>query len=128
MRRVQRVQTITIAWMSVEAALSLWAAWMARSPALAAFGGDSAVELLSAVVVLWRFRTNASTGAERRAARIAGGLLIALAAYIVFASTMSLLGHNEPQTSFGHSSVPHAMAGQGEAAFVITYRECCFES
>jgi len=100
MRRIQRVQTITIAWMSVEAALSLWAAWTARSPALAAFGGDSAVELLSAVVVLWRFRTHASENAERRAARIAGGLLFALAAYVVFASTMSLLGYSAPQTSY----------------------------
>ena len=56
LRRIQWVQALTIAWMSVEAALSLWAAWTARSPALAAFGGDSAVELLSASVVLWRFR------------------------------------------------------------------------
>jgi divalent metal cation (Fe/Co/Zn/Cd) transporter len=100
MRRIQRVQTITIVWMSVEAALSLWAAWMARSPALAAFGGDSAVELMSAVVVLWRFRVHASENAERRAARIAGGLLLALAAYVVIFSTMSLLGRNEPQTSY----------------------------
>lgn len=99
-RRIQRVQTITIAWMSVEAALSLWAAWMARSPALAAFGGDSAIELLSALVVLWRFRTHASEDAERRAARIAGGLLFGLAAYVVFASTISLLGYSEPQTSY----------------------------
>ena len=36
---------IIIAWMSVEAAISLFAAWRARSPALLAFGGDSAVEL-----------------------------------------------------------------------------------
>jgi len=69
--------------MSVEAALSLWAAWRARSPALAAFGGDSAVELFSAVVVLWRFRTHKSENAEQRAARMAGGLLFALAAYVV---------------------------------------------
>jgi divalent metal cation (Fe/Co/Zn/Cd) transporter len=55
---------------------------------------------LSAAVVLWRFRTNASEGAERRAARIAGGLLFGLAAYVVFASTMSLLGYSEPQTSY----------------------------
>ena len=91
-RRVRRVQTITIVWMMLEAGLSLCAAWRARSPALAAFGGDSAVELLSAVVVLWRFRTHASEDAERRAARIAGGLLFALAAYVVFAATMALLG------------------------------------
>ena len=37
-RRVHRVQTVTIAWMSVEAAVSLFAAWRARSPALLAFG------------------------------------------------------------------------------------------
>jgi divalent metal cation (Fe/Co/Zn/Cd) transporter len=86
--------------MSVEAAVSLWAAWMARSPALAAFGGDSAIELLSGVVVLWRFRAHASEGAEQRATRVTGGLLFALAAFVVFAATMSLLGRSEPQTSY----------------------------
>src|ERR1700690_574661 len=49
-RRIQRVQTVTIAWMSVEAVVSLFAAWRALSPALLAFGGDSAIELFSAVV------------------------------------------------------------------------------
>ncbi len=86
--------------MSIEAALSLWAAWMARSPALAAFGGDSTVELLSAVVVLWRFRTHESEHAEQRAARVAGGLLFVLAAYVVLASAMSLLGYSEPKPSY----------------------------
>jgi hypothetical protein len=33
----------------MEAAVSLFAAWRARSPALLAFGGDSAIELFSAV-------------------------------------------------------------------------------
>jgi divalent metal cation (Fe/Co/Zn/Cd) transporter len=100
LRRIRRVQAVTIAWMTVEAGLSLWAAWRARSPALAAFGGDSAVELLSAVVVLWRFRRHASDQAERRAARVAGGLLFALAAYVVLASTTSLLGYSEPRPSY----------------------------
>ncbi len=54
-RRIIRIQTLTLAWMSVEAVVSLGAAWMARSPALLGFGGDSAVELLSATVVFWRF-------------------------------------------------------------------------
>ena len=57
--RVRRIQTLTIVWMAVEAAASLSAAWMARSPALLAFGGDSAIELLSAIAVLWRFRAHA---------------------------------------------------------------------
>jgi divalent metal cation (Fe/Co/Zn/Cd) transporter len=97
-RRIQRVQAITIAWMSVEAGVSLFAAWRARSPALLAFGGDSAIELFSAVVVLWRFRTSAARGdAERRAARVAGALLFALAAYVAISSVASLLGYNEPK-------------------------------
>ena len=77
-RRIQRVQTLTIAWMSVEAVVSLFAAWRAGSPALLAFGGDSAIELFSAVIVLWRFRTTAQEDAEGRAARVAGALLLSL--------------------------------------------------
>jgi divalent metal cation (Fe/Co/Zn/Cd) transporter len=97
-RRVRRVQTITIVWMSVEAAISLFAAWRARSPALLAFGGDSAIELLSAVVVLWRFRTNVpQERAERRAGRIAGVLLFALAACVVIVSVMALVGYSQPK-------------------------------
>jgi len=97
-RRIRRVQAITIAWMSVEATISLLAAWRARSPALLAFGGDSAIELFSAVVVLWRFRANAAQEhAERRASRIAGALLFALAAYVLAASLMTLMGYNEPK-------------------------------
>src|SRR5271170_4170337 len=61
-RRIRRVQAITIAWMSVEAVVSIFAAWRARSPALLAFGGDSAIELFSAVVVLWRFRASDAHG------------------------------------------------------------------
>lgn len=97
-RRVRRVQTITIAWMSVEAAVSLLAAWRARSPALLAFGADSAIELASAVVVVWRFHGNdAREHAERRAAQTAGVLLFALAACVVAASVMALLGYSEPK-------------------------------
>ncbi len=100
-RRVQRVQTVTIAWMSVEAVVSLFAAWRARSPSLLAFGGDSAIELLSAVVVLWRFREGAAHGeAERRAARVAGALLFALAAYVTIISVASLLSYSEPKPTF----------------------------
>ena len=98
LRRIQRIQAITIAWMSVEAGVSLSAAWMTRSPALLAFGGDSAVELLSATVVLWRFRAHVVPGhAERSASRVAGALLVALAAYVTMVSLMSLLGHNRPR-------------------------------
>jgi divalent metal cation (Fe/Co/Zn/Cd) transporter len=99
-RRIQRVQTVTIAWMIVEAVVSLFAAWRASSPALLAFGGDSAIELFSAVVVLWRFRTTAHENAESRAARVAGALLFALAAFVAITSVASLLGYGEPKPTF----------------------------
>ena len=100
-RRVRRIQAITIAWMSAEAAVSLFAAWRARSPALLAFGGDSAIELVSAAVVLWRFRGDVEhEHAERRAARVAGTLLYALAAFVAITSVVSLLGYSEPNPTF----------------------------
>jgi divalent metal cation (Fe/Co/Zn/Cd) transporter len=100
-RRVQRIQTVTIVWMTVEAAVALSAAWMARSPALLAFGGDSAIELFSAIVVLWRFRADADQEqSEKQAARIAAGLLFILAAYVVVVSTLTLLGYSEPKTTY----------------------------
>src|SRR4029077_17031279 len=101
LRRIHRIQTITIAWMSVEAVVALTAAWRAHSPALAAFGGDSAIELLSAGAVLWRFRSPAAHEAdERRAARIAGGLVYLLAVYVVLAAVMNLLGYGETRPSY----------------------------
>jgi divalent metal cation (Fe/Co/Zn/Cd) transporter len=100
LRRIQRIQAITIGWMSVEAGVSLWAAWRAKSPTLLAFGGDSGIELFSAVIVLWRFRSHLSDeSAERRASRIAGVLLLALTLFIVASSALTLLGYSEAKLS-----------------------------
>jgi divalent metal cation (Fe/Co/Zn/Cd) transporter len=99
-RRIIRIQILTLVWMTIEAGVSLGAAWMARSPALLGFGGDSAVELLSAAVVLRRFYLPSDQGhAEERAARIAGGLLFALAAFVAFTSVLTLLGRVEVRSS-----------------------------
>ena len=100
-RRIRQIQTVTIVWMTVEAAVSLAAAWMAHSPALLAFGGDSTIELLSAIVVLWRFRARADQEkSEKHAARIAALLLFMLAAYVAAVSVLTLLGYSEPKTTY----------------------------
>jgi len=92
-QRVIRIQVLTLVWMTVEAGVSLGAAWAARSPALLGFGGDSAVELLSAAVVLWRFYSpSPGERSEQRAARLAGGLLFALAAFVAFVFLLTPLG------------------------------------
>jgi divalent metal cation (Fe/Co/Zn/Cd) transporter len=99
LRRIQRIQLFTILWMSAEAGVALSAAWMARSPALLAFGGDSAIELFSAAVVLWRFRRGGTLD-EQRAANIAGGLLYLLAVYVVVTSTFALFGYIETRPTY----------------------------
>jgi len=94
------LQVLTIAWMSIEAIVALGAAWSARSSALLGFGGDSAIELFSAVVVLWRFRSKSeSEESERIAARVAGGLLFLVAGFVIASSGLSLLGYREPRPS-----------------------------
>jgi divalent metal cation (Fe/Co/Zn/Cd) transporter len=95
-RKVLRVQVITLVWMSVEALVSLGTAWTSQSPALLAFGGDSLIELLSAAVVFWRFRFALG---EARAARIAGGLLFALAGFVVLTSVLNFFGYREAHRS-----------------------------
>ena len=100
LQRVIWIQTVTLVWMSVEALVSLGAAWMARSPALLAFGGDSAVELLSAAIVFWGFYSPSQREhAEKRTSKIAGGLLFVLAAIVVTASALTLWGHLEARPS-----------------------------
>lgn len=100
LRRVRWIQTLTLIWMSVEAVVTLGAAWMARSPALLAFGGDSGVELLSAAVVFWRFSAPSHREhLEERAGRITGGLLFFLAAFVLITCVLTLLGHGEARPS-----------------------------
>lgn len=95
-RSVVRLQIITLVWMSIEAAVSLGAAWRAHSPALFGFGGDSLIELLSASVVLGRFRFRFD---EARAAQIAGALLFALAGLVALTSVLNFIGYSEAQPS-----------------------------
>jgi divalent metal cation (Fe/Co/Zn/Cd) transporter len=86
---IRRVQLLTVLWMSVEVSVSALAAARAHSIAVLAFGGDSAIELLSAVIVLTRF--SGTRLSERRAARITAVLLFCLAFFIVNASVLSFL-------------------------------------
>ncbi|MBA3914476.1 MAG: cation transporter [Acidobacteriales bacterium] len=81
---VHKLQYLTIGWMCVEFSVALVAGIDAHSVSLTAFGADSLIELLSAVVVLRRIQVGPST--ERAAARINAILLYALALYIVCTS------------------------------------------
>src|SRR5436190_3943013 len=84
-KQIVSLQLITILWMCAEAAIALFAALRAHSVALMGFGGDSGIELVSAFVVFLRFRKVTYID-ERKAARITGLLLFALAAFILGSS------------------------------------------
>jgi divalent metal cation (Fe/Co/Zn/Cd) transporter len=88
-QRVRLLQWITVGWMCVELAVAGVAGVRAHSVALTAFAGDSGIEVLSAMVVLRRFRIG--KGAEGTAARINATLLYLLAAYIVCSAAVVLL-------------------------------------
>jgi divalent metal cation (Fe/Co/Zn/Cd) transporter len=102
LRRVVRLQIVTITWMTIEVVVALAAAWTAKSPALLGFGSDSVVELFSAIVVLWRFRSTRDSAekTEKLASRVAGSLLLVVAAFIIISSGFTLLEHSEPRPSF----------------------------
>lgn len=95
-RAVAWLQGVTLAWMLIECGVALYAAWQARSVALLAFGSDSFVELLSAVVVLLQF-TPVFRLSRERAARAAAVLLLALAAVVVALAAVSW--HQPAETS-----------------------------
>jgi divalent metal cation (Fe/Co/Zn/Cd) transporter len=92
------LQGITLAWMTVECSLSLWAAASAKSPALLAFGSDSLVELLSATVVLLQFLPRFPLS-ERSAHRAAALLLFVLAGVVAVTAALALALGFHPDTS-----------------------------
>ena len=95
-REAFKLEWLTIGWMSVEAIIALSSGLEAGSLVLMAFGLDSVIELASAGALIWRLTVELRRGqafsenAERLASRIAGGLLLALAAYVTIAALWSL--------------------------------------
>jgi divalent metal cation (Fe/Co/Zn/Cd) transporter len=55
------IEYLSLAWMSVEALVALWAGFWASSLALLAFGGDSVIELMSSWTVLMYLRRREKT-------------------------------------------------------------------
>jgi divalent metal cation (Fe/Co/Zn/Cd) transporter len=95
-RQAFLLEYATVAWMVIEAAVAISSGAAAASVSLLAFGIDSLIELASACVLIWRLTVELRRGqvfaerAERVASRIAGGLLLALAAYVVVSAGRQL--------------------------------------
>jgi cation diffusion facilitator family transporter len=99
LRRGLLLEIATVLWNVVEGVVAVTAGALSGSVALIGFGVDSFVETASAVVVGWRLNAElrgrsaeASERLERIAARVAGVLLLLLAAYIAVDAGRRLLG------------------------------------
>lgn len=104
-RQAFRLEWLSIAWMVIEGAVALGAGITAHSLLLVAFGIDSVIELASACVLVWRLSVELRHGqafseaTERRASRVGGGLLFALALYVVVAAGVGLWQHHGAEFS-----------------------------
>ena len=93
-------------WNVVEAVVAIGAGAVAGSVALIGFGADSAIEVISAVGLLWRLRkagphaaVNEESAAEKRALYVVAVTFFVLAGYITWEAVRSLISREPPLTS-----------------------------
>lgn len=98
-RKIYWLQGITIVWMAAECTVALYSAIVTHSVSILAFGSDSAIELLSALVVLSGFVPKFNIP-EEQTAKWSGILLIVLCILIVCEAILSLLRRGDAVVSW----------------------------
>jgi divalent metal cation (Fe/Co/Zn/Cd) transporter len=105
-RRALWLEYFTVGWNVIEAVVAITAGIIAGSVALIGFGVDSAIEVISAVGLLWRLRkagphapVTEDSEAERRALYVVAATFFLLAAYIGYDAVSALIQREEPLTS-----------------------------
>jgi cation diffusion facilitator family transporter len=104
-RRAVVLEWFTVGWNVVEAVVAVGAGLLSGSVALIGFGVDSAIEVTSAVGLLWRLRTSADasldeeTAAERRALHVVAFTFFALALYVGYEAVSGLIRREAPEPS-----------------------------
>ena len=102
-RRGRQLEYFTIAYNSAEGLVSIVAGLIAGSVSLIGFGLDSLIEVTSGAALLWRlhhdFDHSRREQVERTTLRIVGACFVVLAAYILYESGSTLIGHQIPERS-----------------------------
>lgn len=98
------LEAVTVGYNGLEGLVAIVAGVAAGSVALTGFGIDSVIEVTSGALLWWRLRAELGLAplgptVERRAARGAGFLLLALGVYIVTDSARVLLTGSRPESS-----------------------------
>lgn len=102
--RVQFLSWFTVAYNIVEGIVSIGFGVSEGSVSLAGFGVDSLIEVASALVVLWRFRSESSSAhidlaKERRATFIIGYLFLFLSVITIAAALLQVISGTHPETT-----------------------------
>jgi divalent metal cation (Fe/Co/Zn/Cd) transporter len=124
-RQGRRLEYFTIAYNCLEGVVSIVAGVIAGSVSLIGFGLDSAIEVGSGGALLWRLHHDRDVvrreRMERIALRIVGWCFVALAIYVGYEATESLLRREAPDRSLvgiaiaAHIRGDHAGARTGQA-------------
>ncbi len=100
-RRVKLLSWFSLAWMTLEGGIAIFAGVLAGSIALIGFGIDSAIEGFASAIIVWRF-TGArvfSEAAETRAQKLVAIQFFILAPYVGFESVDALFEGDRPDVS-----------------------------
>jgi len=104
LRRGITLEGVTVGYNILEGLVAIAAGITAGSVALTGFGIDSVIEVTSGALLWWRLRAELGLAplgptVERRAARGAGFLLLALGVYILTDSARVLVTGSQPESS-----------------------------
>jgi divalent metal cation (Fe/Co/Zn/Cd) transporter len=97
-RRARLLSWLSLAWMTVEGAVAIFAGLVAGSVALIGFGLDSAVEGFASAIIVWRFTGHRihSHAAEERAQKLVAVQFFVLAPYVAVESVRALVNGQRP--------------------------------
>jgi divalent metal cation (Fe/Co/Zn/Cd) transporter len=98
-RRSLHLAYATAGYNLLEGVIAVAAGSAASSTALLGFGLDSFIEVSSALVVIWQFRSRIPEAREQLALRLIAASFFGLAAWITVDSVRSLLGASQAQPS-----------------------------
>ena len=94
---------LTIGYNALEAIVALAAGFAAGSVALVGFGVDSVIEVTASIAAQWRLRVDLDPVRRERvehlAVRIIGGTFLALAVYVTYDGSNTLVKREEPDGS-----------------------------
>jgi divalent metal cation (Fe/Co/Zn/Cd) transporter len=99
LRRGLRLEYATLGWNVLEIGFLVAAAVMARSVALAGFALDSGIEIFASLVVVWQLRGTATPEREHHALRLIGIAFLALAAFLIGQTVVTLVAGIRPDPS-----------------------------